>query len=61
MLLSIVVPVLNASVTMTLMLTRLRETLRGRIREVIFVDDGSADATTEIFERAAFGYGIVQV
>jgi glycosyltransferase involved in cell wall biosynthesis len=53
MLLSIVIPVLNESGTITLMLTRLRETLRGRAWEVIFVDDGSSDATPDILERAA--------
>src|SRR3984885_3199580 len=55
MLLSIVIPVLNESGTITMMLARLRETLRGRTWEVIFVDDGSTDATVEIIERAALG------
>jgi len=53
MLLSVVIPVLNEAETIPLMLKRLRETLRGRKWEVIFVDDGSTDATPEILARTA--------
>lgn len=54
MLLSVVIPVLNEAETIPLMLVRLRDVLRGRTWEVIFVDDGSTDLTAEILERAAF-------
>jgi dolichol-phosphate mannosyltransferase len=53
MLLSVVIPVLNEAETIPLMLARLRETLRGRKWEVIFVDDGSTDATQDILARTA--------
>jgi dolichol-phosphate mannosyltransferase len=52
-LISVVIPVLNEAETISLMLARLRETLRGRAWEVIFVDDGSTDATPGILERSA--------
>jgi len=53
MLLSIVVPVFNESKVVSLMLERLRDTLREVTWEVIFVDDGSTDATPNILAREA--------
>ena len=53
MLVSVVIPVLNEAETIPLMLTRLRDTLRGQAWEVIFVDDGSTDATSDMLEREA--------
>jgi glycosyltransferase involved in cell wall biosynthesis len=53
MLLSVVVPVLNEAETIPLMLSRLRETLRGITWECIIVDDGSTDMTPRVLELAA--------
>src|SRR5487761_1159980 len=53
MLLSIVVPVFNESKVVSLMLECLRDTLREITWEVIFVDDGSTDATPNILAREA--------
>jgi len=53
MLLSVVIPVLNEAESIPLMLARLRGALRGRTWEVIFVDDGSTDATPDLLERIA--------
>jgi polyisoprenyl-phosphate glycosyltransferase len=53
MLLSIVIPVLNESETIPLLLSSLREALRELTWEVIFVDDGSTDNTWHVLEHAA--------
>jgi glycosyltransferase involved in cell wall biosynthesis len=53
MLLSIVIPVLNEAETLPPLLARLREALRNIHWKVIFVDDGSTDATASILEHAA--------
>ena len=51
MLLSVVIPVLNEVETVPLMLERLRSSLRDVTWEVIFVDDGSTDATSSVLAR----------
>jgi dolichol-phosphate mannosyltransferase len=53
MLLSVVIPVLNEVETVPLMLERLRSSLRDVTWEVIFVDDGSTDATSSVLGREA--------
>jgi glycosyltransferase involved in cell wall biosynthesis len=53
MLLSVVIPVLNEVETVSLMMERLRSSLRDVTWEVIFVDDGSTDATSNVLGREA--------
>lgn len=53
MLLSIVIPVLNEAQTVPLLLDRLRDILHEKIWEVIFIDDGSEDATPNLLAREA--------
>ncbi len=53
MLLSIVIPVLNEEQVVPLLLERLRGVLDGVAWEVLFVDDGSTDATLGILGREA--------
>lgn len=50
---SIVIPVLNEEESVPLILPRLRDALSGVAWELIFVDDGSVDATATVIERAA--------
>lgn len=53
MLLSVVIPVLNEAQTLPLLLERLRDTLQEKNWEVIFIDDGSQDATPNLLAREA--------
>src|SRR5579863_4610478 len=53
MLLSVVIPVFNEADTLTMTITRVREALRRLNWEIIFVNDGSTDASLEIIRRAA--------
>ena len=53
MLLSVVIPVLNEAEALPLLLPRLRDNLRSINWEIIFVDDGSTDATSFLLEQAA--------
>ncbi len=53
MLISLVIPVLNEAQMLPLLLDRLRDTLQEKNWEVIFVDDGSTDATPGILAREA--------
>jgi dolichol-phosphate mannosyltransferase len=53
MLLSVVIPVLNEQDAIPLLLSRLRDTLRSLTWEIVFVDDGSSDATSLLLAQAA--------
>lgn len=53
MLLSVVIPVFNEADTLGMTIARVREALRRVNWEIIFVNDGSTDASLEIIRRAA--------
>lgn len=53
MLLSIVIPVLNEARTVPWMLDRLRDALGESESEVLFIDNGSADAKPKVLQLAA--------
>ena len=61
MLLSIVIPVLNEVQTIPMMMERLRDSLRNVAWEVIFIDDGSTDATPSVLGREALADERVKV
>ena len=50
---SIVIPVFNEEESVPLILLRLQSSLAGITWDIIFVDDGSSDATAAVIERAA--------
>lgn len=52
MLLSVVIPVFNEADTLSMTIARVREALRRVNWEIIFVNDGSTDASLEIIRRA---------
>jgi polyisoprenyl-phosphate glycosyltransferase len=61
MLLSVVIPVFNEAATLPLLLPRLRDVLRDENWEIIFIDDGSKDATPAILDIAARNDGRIRV
>jgi len=54
MVLSIVIPVLNEAGNIPLILSRIRKSLFNVSWELIFVDDGSTDATSSLIREAAY-------
>jgi dolichol-phosphate mannosyltransferase len=61
MLLSIVIPVLNEAEVLPHLLSRLRDSLDEFCWEIVFVDDGSTDATPHILATAAAADSLIKV
>jgi glycosyltransferase involved in cell wall biosynthesis len=61
MLLSLVIPVFNEAQTVEILVSRVREALRGFNWQVLFVNDGSTDETLHIIHRAALDDNRIQV
>lgn len=61
MLFSLVIPVFNEAATLPLLLPRLGDVLRDENWEIIFINDGSADATPAILDFAANNDGRIKV
>ncbi len=53
MLISVVIPVFNEQNTLPILLRKVPEALRGRTWEIVFVNDGSRDASADILQEAA--------
>lgn len=53
MLLSLVIPVFNESQTVPILISRVREALRGFHWQILFVNDGSTDETADIIHTVA--------
>jgi dolichol-phosphate mannosyltransferase len=61
MLLSIVIPVFNEEQIVTILISRIREALRGFDWRLLFVDDGSTDETLNIIHGTALDDNRIQV
>ncbi|HEY9500110.1 MAG TPA: glycosyltransferase family 2 protein, partial [Pyrinomonadaceae bacterium] len=61
MLLSLVIPVFNEAQTVYVLISRIREVLRGFDWQVLFVNDGSTDETLTIIHRMALNDNRIQV
>ncbi len=61
MLLSLVIPVFNEEQTLGILISRIREALRGFDWQLLFVNDGSTDGTLDILHEIALDDNRIQV
>jgi dolichol-phosphate mannosyltransferase len=59
--LSLVIPVFNEAQTVLLLISRIREALRGFDWQILFINDGSTDATLSTIRSAALGDSRIKV